>query len=92
MTSVNKCIATSSCSHTPSPEFVMHRCTAGCQWGWGCWPRTGSHKKALQDNQADERGDSGGGSDCRESRCLEQGGHRGDLDEEDGKAEDRHFR
>lgn len=41
----------------------------------------GSHKRAVLDELADERGSSGGGSDCRESHCLEQGEYEGDLDE-----------
>lgn len=66
----------------------MCRCTAGRQQGRDRWPHRGCRGRAALGEPAGGRDASEGGSDCRESRCLERDEHRGDLEEKERKRED----
>lgn len=63
----------------------MYSCTADRRWAGGRWSHRGCHVTAAPGEQAGKMDSSGGGSDCRESRCSEPDEYRGDLREEDDR-------
>lgn len=58
------------------------------QLGQRNWPHTGCHARAELDAPVSRRAASGGDSDCRVSRCLEQDGSQGDLERKEEPGDD----
>lgn len=58
------------------------------QLGQRNWPHTGRHARAELDAPVSRRAASGGDSDCRVSRCLEQDGSQGDLERKEEPGDD----
>lgn len=58
------------------------------QLGQRNWPHTGCHARAALDAPVSVRDASGGDSDCRVSRCLEQDGSQGDLERKEELGDD----